>query len=139
MKLYDMTERLAYVVDQADALRDSLSARKVVNPKLKRIIDPIISRLDVMKKELVVTTGDNYVETAEPELREQIAGVYSEVALSPGRPTEAQMSRLTGLKTDLKDAEEEVNIIKSQLNKQLAKARATDIMLRSWEEFMGSN
>lgn len=139
MKLYNMTERLAYLVDQVDALGDSLASRKAANPKLGKMIDPMISRLDAMRKELVVTTGDNYVSTAEPELREQIAGVYSEVALYPGRPTDAQMVRLQGLETELKDAEEAIQSIRSLLTKQLTKAKVDDIKLRSWEEFMESN
>jgi photosystem II stability/assembly factor-like uncharacterized protein len=143
MKLYDMTERLAYVVDQVDALRDSSATRLAANPKLKKTIDPLIKQLDAMKQRLVVTTGDNYVGLAEPELREKIANLYSEVAGYAGPPTNAQLERLTGLETELKAAESAVGSMLAndlpKLNAQLTKAKATDIKLRSREEFMNSD
>ena len=143
MKLFDMTERLAYVVGQVDGLGDSLTSRKAANPKLAKIIDPILSKLEAMKKELVVTTGDNYVSTAEPRLREKIAGVYSEVVTYAGPPTNAQLERLSGLESELKAAEQAMEGLKSKelpkLNAQLTKAKSADIKLRSREEFMNSD
>ena len=36
--------------------------------------------LNMLLKELVVTTGDNYVASAAPELREKMGDLYSNIA-----------------------------------------------------------
>ena len=54
MTLYDMTQELAYIVYELDAL---LELEK--NKRLK-------SKLEDLKETLVITTGDNYVGAAEP-------------------------------------------------------------------------
>ena len=65
MKMYDMTEELAYIVYQVDAMIES--------PKTK---SKIKTELTELKKTLVITTGDNYVGTAESELREKMADLF---------------------------------------------------------------
>ena len=57
-KMYNMTEDLAYMVYQIDTFIEAPGTKS----KLK-------SKLNELKKTLVITTGDNYVSSAEPELR----------------------------------------------------------------------
>ena len=86
MKLYGMNEDLAYMVDQLDMIREGAAKVKDMNPskKIMKLVDPLITDLDAMKKSWVVTTGDNYVGQAEPELREKIASLYGDVAAYSG-------------------------------------------------------
>ena len=75
MTLYDMTQELAYIVYELDAL---LELEK--NKRLK-------SKLEDLKETLVITTGDNYVGAAEPQLREKMADLYAKVAESYSKPS----------------------------------------------------
>ena len=75
MTLYDMTQELAYMVYELDAL---LELEK--NKRLK-------SKLEDLKETLVITTGDNYVGAAEPQLREKMADLYAKVAESYSKPS----------------------------------------------------
>lgn len=75
MTLYDMTQELAYMVYELDAL---LELEK--NKRLK-------SKLQDLKETLVITTGDNYVGAAEPQLREKMADLYAKVAESYSKPS----------------------------------------------------
>ncbi|TDB61197.1 hypothetical protein EZE20_19810 [Arundinibacter roseus] len=139
MKLYNMTEQLAYVVDRADALRDSISTKIKTNSKLGKGLEPVQKQLLALKEKMVVTTGDNYVSTAEPQLREKIADLYSEVSGYLGRPTNAQLDRLTGLEKELENAEKAVGEVVEKVNGQLKKSKAPVVSLRSQEEFMKSD
>ena len=67
-KMYKMTEELAYMVYQIDAFIEAPETKS----KLK-------SKLNELKKTLVITTGDNYVGSAEPELREKLADLFSKI------------------------------------------------------------
>ena len=139
MKLYGMTEQLAYVVDQMDAMRDGATERLAKNPGLKKAIDPFTAKLDKMKETLVVTKGDNYVGAAEPQLREKMATLYSEVAGYYGRPSGAQLGSLKVMEGKLKEAQAALEAVKAKqladLNAKLAKAKAEEIKLRGFDEF----
>ncbi len=139
MKLYNMSEQLAWLVDQLDALRDGAAERVKQNDKLKKAADPLLKDLDALKESLVITKGDNYVGTADPQLREKIATLYSEVAGYFGRPSNAQMANLNVLETRLKDAQAKFETIKATRYKtfaeRLSKEQLPEISLRSFEDF----
>ena len=50
------------------------------NPKGKKDARKLYDALENLRKDLVITTGDNYVASANPELREKMADLYSNVA-----------------------------------------------------------
>ena len=60
----------------------------------KLAINEYIKEIEDLRKVLVVTTGDNYVGAAEPQLREKIANLYGEVLSYAGKPTNAQLKNL---------------------------------------------
>lgn len=62
MKMYDMMQELAYMVYELDEVLVKASELK----KKK-----IVTSLNTLKETLVVTTGDNYVGSSEPQLREK--------------------------------------------------------------------
>ncbi|MFN4146973.1 MAG: VPS10 domain-containing protein [Runella sp.] len=139
MKLYDMTEQLAYMVDNLDAMRQGAADRLAKNAKLKKLVEPMLKEFDALKETLVVTKGDNYVGAAEPQFREKLASLYGEVAGYAGRPSNAQMANLKVLETRFDEAKTKIEGFKTnqlaKLNAQLLKLKLEEIKLRSFEEF----
>ncbi len=79
MELYNMSEELAYLVYEIDSL---IAAAGDEN-------QATVDELKALKNTLVITTGDNYVGSAEPQLREDLLDLYSKVAggfAPPSRP-----------------------------------------------------
>jgi photosystem II stability/assembly factor-like uncharacterized protein len=116
MKLYNMTQDLAYLVYKLDAILESPS----VKDKLKK-------SLNSLKETLVVTTGDNYVGTAEPQLREKMADLYSKVATSYDKPSNNELE-------NLKIIQKRFNTAKSDFTKLVKKVK--DVELKTFEEFL---
>jgi len=143
MKLYNMTEELASMVDQLDAMRDGTADRLAKNAKLKKLAEPMLKEFDALKETLVVTKGDNYVGGAEPQFREKLAGLYSEVAGYAGRPSNAQMASITVLEGRFNEAKAKVEGFKSnqliKLNAQLVKLKLEEIKVRTFEEFKAAD
>ncbi len=143
MKLYHMTEQLAYMVDNVDAMSEGITDRMSKNPSLKKSLTPYLNQLNKLKETLVITKGDNYVGSAEPQLREKIASLYSEVAGYYGRPSNAQLSNLAVLEGKLKSSQNEIDNFKSKtlptINAQLSKLKLEEIKVRSFEEFKAAD
>lgn len=92
--LFDMSESLAYMVYQLDAMIDHESGNKS---------SKILNSMNALKETLVITTGDNYVGAAEPQLREKIATLFSKIATSYDKPSANDMEnfdRLNKLMTE---------------------------------------
>jgi len=119
MKMYDMTQDLAYMVYKLDAIEKALPSKKA---KLK-------AKFEALRKTLVVTTGDNYVGTAERQLREKMADLYSKIAGSYDKPSSAELE-------NLKLIEERFNKAKVDFVKLEKKAKLKDLKLKSFEEFV---
>lgn len=119
MKMYDMTQELAYLVYELDAYHDAV---KDENEKLAE-------KLNALKETLVVTSGDNYVGAAEPQLREKMAELYAKIAGSYDKPSNAEMENLKIIETRFDNA-------KSDFEKLKKKARKTELTLKTFEEFI---
>ena len=119
MKMYDMTQELAYMVYELDALYE---ATKDSNKKVAK-------GLNDLKETLVVTTGDNYVGAAEPQLREKMAGLYSKVAGSYDKPSASELASLKVIEKRFMDAKETFAKLKK-------KSKVDDLELQSYEEFI---
>ena len=121
MKMYDMTQELAYMVYELDAI--SAKATELNKKKL-------IQRLNELKKTLVITTGDNYVGSAEPQLREKMADLYSKIADSYDKPSNAELESLAVI-------EERFEKAKEMYEKLRRKSRFKDeLQLKTFEEFV---
>ncbi len=116
MKLYNMTQELAYLVYKLDAIIDSPST----NSKLK-------ASLNSLKETLVITTGDNYVSTAESQLREKMADLYSKVATSYDKPSNNELENLKIVETRFNKAKVDF----AKLEK-----KAKDIQFKTFQEFL---
>lgn len=123
MELYDMSQQLAYLVYELDEMI-TLAASGDRKKDL--------TRLNGLKETLVITTGDNYVGAAEPQLRERIANLYGKVAGSYDKPSANDLENLELLKKRLTEAEKELEKLKR-------KSKGADALeLRSFSEFIGS-
>lgn len=117
MKLYNMTEELAYIIYKMDTLIDITSKTRVKSSLIK------------LKETLVVTTGDNYVGSAEPQLREKIVELYSKLVSSYDQPSSAELEYLGVIESNFLKA-------KKDLEKLFKKAKAKNIQFLSFEDFI---
>lgn len=139
MKLYNMNEQLAYEVHKMDMLIDSTTAYLAKYPKMKKDLQPILTELTSLKETMVVTKGDNYVGSAEPQLREKMSGLYSEMIESQSKPTGGQMANLKVIEKRFADAKAVLaNVNNSKWPvalKKLAKMGVTKFEYPSFEDF----
>jgi len=119
MKMYDMTQDLAYMGYKLDAIVKALPVKK----------NKLRAKLVALKETLVVTTGDNYVGTAEPQLREKMADLYSKLAGNYDKPSNSELD-------NLKVIEERFNKAKADFAKLEKKAKLKDLKLKTFEAFV---
>ena len=123
MQLYDMTQELAYLVYEVD---------EVLKSAEEKGDSKTVSKLNSLKETLVITTGDNYVGSAEPQLREKMADLYSKVASSYDKPSPDDLQNLGVISNRFTTSKEAFAKIK---NKYLKKS---PIKLQLFEEFLES-
>ena len=93
MKLFNMTEELAYMVYTIDEIISNENIDKQISLKLNEL-----------KKSLVITTGDNYVGAAKKQLREKMSDLYSKVASSYDKPSANELENLALIENEMKSA-----------------------------------
>jgi photosystem II stability/assembly factor-like uncharacterized protein len=146
MKLYGMNEELGYLVDQLDTHLSKIDSikPKLSSSKLKKQfpLELIQTEMNSFKEGLVILKGDNYVGTVEPQLREKISNLYSEVLDYSGKPTNAQLESLKVLEDKLTNAKSKMGIWKSKiekLNPELDKAKLGTFSFKTFEEYKTSD
>ena len=118
MKLFNMTEELAYMVYVIDEL--------ILNENTNELTR---SELNELKKSLVITTGDNYVGAAKKQLREKMSDLYSKVASSYDKPSANELENLALIENEMKSANK-------RYSKILKKVNSTLIPEKSFEDFI---
>jgi len=78
--LFNMVEELAYMVYEINTILDKAKEIMEEEPKANKKVSQVYTALNELLKELVITTGDNYVAAAKPELREKMGDLYSNIA-----------------------------------------------------------
>ena len=123
MQLYDMTQELAHLVYELD---------EIINNATAKGDKKTVEKLNALKETLVITTGDNYVGAAEPQLRERMADLYSKVASSYDKPSPAELSNLKVIAARFEKGKQDFTKIKEKyLKKQ-------ELQLKSFDEFLGT-
>ncbi len=139
-KLFDMTEELAYLVYELDEINAKANALVVKDKKSKKIVASLQKELNALKETLVITSGDNYVGSAEPQLREKLADLYSKIATNYERPSNAEIKNIALIESRFNAAKNSFETIKkkrlSKLEAYLKKNDLGDIKLKSPEEFL---
>jgi len=121
MKLYDMNQDLAYMVYEIDAILEK--AQELNNKK-------VLNSLNNLKETLVITTGDNYVGSAEPQLREKMTGLFSKIAGSYDKPSNAELENLEIIEERFLKAKKDYSKIKKKVK------FLEELNLKSFEEFI---
>lgn len=119
MKMYHMMEELAYMVYELDEIIEAVYGK---NKKLD-------FKLQSLKESLVITTGDNYVGSAEPQLREKMSDLYSKIANSYDKPSNAELANLKLIVNRFEKA-------KVDFSKLKKKSKTGELELKSIDEFL---
>lgn len=120
MQLYDMTQELAYLVYELDEMVVQSEGSKTAK------------KLNTLKESLVVTTGDNYVGAAEPQLREKMSDLYSKLAVSYDKPSASELSNLKVIVNRFETAKVDFSKLKKKFK---AKEGFT---MKTFDEFLES-
>ena len=115
MKLFNMTEELAYMVYVIDELISN-----------ENTDDQVSSKLNELKKSLVITTGDNYVGAAKKQLREKMADLYSKVASSYDKPSANELDNLALIEEEMKSANKRYSKIIKKIKPELMPEKTFD-------------
>ncbi|HNP17051.1 MAG TPA: hypothetical protein PKL31_01350 [Fulvivirga sp.] len=140
MKLYDMSEQLAYMVYKIDATVEKADQVMTISKKGNAAAKPVADKMNALKEKLVVTTGDNYVGTAEPQLREKLSDLYSKIASGFDVPSSSEIDNLSLLEGQYNDAKAEFEKIMgkevSKMNKFMGEAQIDPLVFKSFESFI---
>jgi hypothetical protein len=139
-KLYDMTERLAFidsvVTDARDKAKDRVKKLEGSDAVAKDL-EAFADKLDALHKALVATKEGAI--TGEEQLRERIVELYGWVSQYGGRPTQSLLDRVPVLEKeiDAKNAEFDAIIGKelSGVNAKLADKKLDAIKVMTKEEY----
>ncbi len=138
IKLYNMSQELAYLVYEIDEIL--AKAEEVKQNGGDKATKEVIDDLTALKEGLVITTGDNYVASAEPQLREKLADLYSKVASTFDAPTSSEMDNLNLLEERFEKAKLDLSVIKSKkmgrMERYMKVNDIVEILLKSYEEFI---
>jgi len=121
MKLYDMTQDLAYMVYELDAISEKATALNNSN---------LATKLNDLKETLVITTGDNYVGSAEKQLREKLSDIFSKIAGSYDKPSSAELESIEIIEDRFNKATKVYNKIKKKVK------FLNELKLKSFDEFV---
>ncbi len=140
MKLYNMTQELAYMVYELDKTIDYANEVAKANPKSKKKADVLTGDLNGLKETLVITTGDNYVGSAEPQLREKMADLYSVVVGNFDKPSNSQLANLEVITKRFEDAKASFYKIKNKqvgkIEKSAFSVQMEALKVKSYDDFI---
>jgi len=140
MQLFNNVQDLAYLVYQIDQWDQVVENYIKKNPKASKNTIALGKKLDALREELVVTTGDNYVGTAEPRLREKLSDLYASIANYPGQPSSSQIETIDVLRSDYTNHLNIWNALQSaELKKfisELEKQKLPKVEIKAMEDFL---
>ena len=137
--LFDMNQDLAYTVYQIDETQKVLDLISEKNKSFAKDATKIKTAYEVLKAKLVVTTGDNYVGSAEKQLREKMGELYSNIASNFNAPSASQLENLEAIKQRFDGSIAEFKTLKSKneavIQKQVT-GTAVPFVLKTFEQFV---
>ena len=138
--LFNMVEDLAYMVYEVNSKMDE--AQEVIknDPKGKKKAQQAYDALNTLLKELVITTGDNYVASAEPELREKMGDLYSNIANTYDKVSGSNMDNFELISEEFEIAKSKYQVIQNKevkkFNSYLEKSGKELSKVKSKQEFL---
>ncbi len=138
MKLYNMTEEIAYIYDALASIEKQASDLAEANPKRAKKITPLSEKAKSEKGKLVALEGDFYVDEGE-RIRERISTMYYMVSSFPGRPSQSQIDATDKLAREVEEVKKTFNeVLKmtEETNDFLEKKDFAKISVQSKEAFL---
>ncbi len=141
MQLYDMVQDLAYLVYKLDTYTGRAGKLIKENPKAKKVAQPVIDALTALKETLVITKGDNYVGSVDPQLREKMGKLYSKIASGYSPPSPSEMENLKVISDAFAKAKADFKAIEdkqvAKMNKYIAKNKLQPAGIKTFDAFVG--
>lgn len=139
MRLYKQIEHIGYLYSAQDGIIKQAKAVAQKNPKMGKLIDPLVKALQSRNDSLVFRGGDFYINTEE-KLAEEVSGLYGQVTSYPGRPGATQVERVGSLDEELKKVDQKFEKIKKDKLKKVNDKLTSDklfepIKVQTEEEF----
>ncbi len=139
-ELFDFNQELAYLVYQIDTWDAAVESYVGSNPKSGKHIQILGQELDKLRSQLVVTTGDNYVGSREPQLREKLIDIYKSIGSYYGAPSWSQMENIAGLRKTFETLQTAFDKLSDNEVKKfvadLKKKNAASPVVKTFEEFL---
>ena len=139
--LFNMCEELAYTVYHIDETNKFVDQLIIKNKNFSKNGNKIITSNNTLKEKLVITSGDNYVGSAEKQLREKLGELYASIAGNFSAPSASQMENLEAIKQRFDASVAEFKTIKSKNDAILQKettAAGTPFVIKTFAEFVGN-
>jgi photosystem II stability/assembly factor-like uncharacterized protein len=138
-ELFNMNENLAYTVYEIDETIKLLTQLIEKNKSYTKQGTKIKTEFETLKAKLVVTSGDNYVGAAEPQLREKLGELYASIAKNFTAPSSSQLENLEAIKQRFDNSITEFKGLKSKNESsylKLAKENQIPFTLKTFEAFI---
>jgi len=130
MGLFAMQEELAYQVARMISVQDSAAARAKTDKTLEKSVQALSTKLKQLREKSVASIEGTNI-TGEEKLREKIGMLYYQIAAYDGKPTQMQVERIKGLKSEVEEITAEAEKIYSgelaKLNASLKKSKLPEI------------
>ncbi|WP_028375171.1 WD40/YVTN/BNR-like repeat-containing protein [Leeuwenhoekiella sp. MAR_2009_132] len=134
LRLFNAIEDLAYLGYRIDSTVELLKEDATKNAT------KAVEELTALKAKLVITTGDRYVQEAEPELREKLNLLYNEVAGTFEKPAPVRYANTETYEQQIADAWKMYTNLKkkyvSKINAERIKNGKEELVLDSKEVFL---
>lgn len=115
MKLYDMHERLASLVDSITASQKTIkeTTGKTKDTTLKKTLDDLATQMEELRSKCLATKQKSMFAD-EKKLREDITEVYSAICNQESAPSNLQIQRVQALEQQLKDLQQQYAIVSAK-------------------------
>ena len=137
--LFNMNEKLAYSVYEIDEIVKLLNQSIEKNKGFSKEGNKIKAAFETLKAKMVVTTGDGYVGSAEPQLREKLGELYANVAGNFKAPSNSQLENMELIKQLFDTANNEFIALKTKHQAGYLKQATTNnipFVLKTFDEFV---
>ncbi len=138
MRLYDMTEQLAYIYAVLDQMETQAIGLQESQKRFKKELNGLAQKVKQEKNSIVAMDGDFYVDEGEM-IRERVSNLYRQVSSYPGRPSASQVKRADLLARDVAAVQRRFDAILNndlaELNQKLAKKELQNIEYPTFEAF----
>lgn len=137
--LFNLNEQLAYTVYEIDETVKLLTQLIEKNKGYTKEGTKIKTAFENQKAKMVITTGDNYVGTAEKQLREKLGELYFDIAANFTAPSASQLESMEAIKISFDGALNDFKTLKSKNEASYlkqAKEQNVPFVLKTFNEYV---